>query len=501
MLSIFRGRRYVIVASLAAFIFITVCVYSQRGIFFQDSRNALNDVPPQAPPIQKHGYPPKHTDGLPVALSPPGDYPSALSAAPQSRFCAERFDLQYLENVAKTQTNYCDVNSKSNITCFHTQIDPGGRVDSFCVSGPATFDHSQRKFILDCSLRSLSAEESSKGVPKFEGFPAYWYGTGPRQIFSDFVRLDRSEKPSHKLPHGRRNFSVLIKREDSHYNVFHSLMEIVGLSLTLDTMRMAQNRDTTLPFITPEEFANTQVIILDDLLDGPYFDLWKLFAKQPTIRLKDISASADINLDNIIVPLPGGGSPFWQSHWEPLDCEQSELLQTFSKRVLNFYNIRDDARPVGKSPLVLTFIDRKEKRRLINQDQYIERLKAKFPAVEVNVVDLAALPFREQIKLVRHTDILTGVHGAGLTHGMFLPPHSTIAEILPPKLENKGFRNLAKKMGHKYFSSHAAEHQTSDSKNDWQFDDVFIEEDRFTNLLEIAVKSMYNRGLHDEDVN
>ncbi|PGH10410.1 hypothetical protein GX51_00169 [Blastomyces parvus] len=501
MPSTFRGRRYVIAGSLGAFIFFTFCWYSRQNIWFQGTRSPpQNDVLSQEPPSQNEDGSPRPADSLATVLSPPGDYLPASSTPHQGRFCTERFDLQYLNNLAKTQTSYCDANSKSSITCFHSNIDPGGRTDSFCISGPASFDHSQKKFILDCSLRSLSDEESSQGVPKFENFPAYWYGTGPQQIFNNFVRLDRKEKPSHKLSHGRRNFSILIKREDSHYNVFHSLMEIIGLTLTLDTMRMARNRATGLPFFMPEDIANTQVIILDDLLDGPYFDLWKLFSKQPTIRLKDLSASAQVNLDNIIVPLPGGGSPFWQSHWEPLQCEQSELLQTFVKRVLNFYNIRDDGRP-GDSPLVLTFIDRREKRRLINQERHIERLKAKFPAVEVNVVDLAALSFSEQIKLIHRTDILAGVHGAGLTHGMFLPPHSTIAEILPPKLKHKGFRNLAKKMGHNYFSSHGAEHKTNDSKNDWQFDDIFIEEDRFMNLLEIAVKSMYNRGLRDQDVN
>ncbi|KKZ67813.1 hypothetical protein EMCG_06523 [[Emmonsia] crescens] len=500
MLSSFRGRRYVLVGGLAAFIFFTLCWQSRRNIFFEDPWSApQNDAPSDEHPAQKQDYSPKHTDSPPLALSPPGDYHLTPAAPPQSPFCAERFDLQYLRNLAKTQTSYCDADSKSSMTCFHSHIDPGGRTDSFCISGPATFDYKQKKFILDCSLRPLSAEESSR-VPKFEEFPTYWYGTGPRQIFNDFISLDQREEPSHNLPHGRRNFSILIKREDSHYNIFHSLMEIIGLSLTLDTMRMSQNRDTNFPFFMSEDFDNAQVIILDDLLDGPYFDLWKLFANQPAIRLKDISASAQINLDNIIVPLPGGGSPFWQNHWEPLPCEQSELLRTFAKRVLKFYNIRDEARPQD-SPLVLTFIDRKEKRRLINQERYIERLKAKFPEVEVNVIDLAALPFSEQIKLVRHTDILAGVHGAGLTHGIFLPSHSTIAEILPPKLEHKGFRNLAKKLGHRYFSSHGVEHQTNDTKNDWQFDDVFIEEDRFMNLLEIAVKSMYNRGLYNKDIN
>ncbi|OAX78660.1 hypothetical protein ACJ72_07031 [Emergomyces africanus] len=496
MLSSLRGRRYVIAGSLAAFMFFAFIWHSQRNITsFPGLGSAQNDGPSESHPLQEEDQPPENTDVLPA----PGDYNLASA---QSEFCAERFDIQYLTNLVQTQTSYCDADSKSSMTCFHTQIDSNGngRVDSFCISGPATFDPGQKKFILDCSLRSLSDEELSQGVPNFAQFPQYWYQTGPKQIFNSFVRFDPPEKPPQNLPHGSRTFSILIKREDSRYNLFHSLMEIFSLALTLDVMKMARNQDTSLPFFMPEDFANAQVIILDDLLDGSYFDLWKLFAKQPTIRLKDISASAQINLDNIIVPLPGAANPLWQNHWQPLECEQSELLQTFAKRVLNFYNIRDDTLP-GDRPLVLTFIDRKETRRLINQERYIERLKANFPSLDVNLVDMAVLPFSEQIQLVRRSDILAGVHGAGLTHGIFLPPRSTIAEILPPTLKHKGFRNLAGMMGHKYFSSHGTEHQINDTKKSWQADDVFIEEDRFMNLLELAVKSMYNRGLYNEDVN
>jgi protein O-GlcNAc transferase len=447
---------------------------------------------------------PHHEDG-PSQESLPAHTNNVLSLPPEyqqlpkeQQFCAERFGFPYLQNLASSAVSYCDTNSASSLTCFRTKIDASQRIDSFCIGGPATYD--SKKFALDCSLRQWSIEEASQGIPRLEQFPSYWYATGPSFLFNNYIRMNAAKETPRKAPAEPRNFSILIKREKSNYNVWHSLMEIFALYMTLDVLRMTPNPATNRPFFSTEDFANSQVVILDDLLDGPFFDLWTLFAKQPPVRLQDVSDATSINLENIIVPLPGGANPFWQGDWEPLPCDRSELLQTFARRVLDFYMVDDNLGPEDR-PLVLTFIDRTAKRRLIDQDPYIERLRAKFPAIDIQVVDFAAMTFPEQLKTIHHTDILVGVHGAGLTHAMFLPPHSTVVEILPPGLKHKGFRNLAKKLDHQYFSSHTAEHHTNDSKGDWQSDDIFIEEDRFMELLDVAVKSMYHRGLRNEDVN
>ncbi|MCJ1478537.1 hypothetical protein MMC13_007217 [Lambiella insularis] len=154
----------------------------------------------------------------------------------------------------------------------------------------------------------------------------------------------------------------------------------------------------------------------------------------------------------------------------------------------------------AREPLVLTFIDRKEKRRLIDKNLYIEKLRLKYPAIDIQMIDFADLPFKEQLKVAYRSDILVGVHGAGLTHSLFQQSGSAIVEIIPHTLAHKGFRNLAKLLGHHYFSSHADERSTTTAKDAWQTDDVYLEEARFMELLEVAVKCMYNRGLLNSDV-
>lgn len=161
-------------------------------------------------------------------------------------------------------------------------------------------------------------------------------------------------------------------------------------------------------------------------------------------------------------------------------------------------DIRDSNRG---DKIVLTFVNRVGTRRLLDQDLYLEEIRARLPRVELCVVDLAELPFKEQIQVVRDSDILLGVHGAGLTHSFWLPAGSATVEILPKGLNHKGFRNIAGLLGHVYMSAHATERESVKRRRDaWHHDDVYIEKERFIELVELAVKSVNNTGTPDLDI-
>lgn len=413
--------------------------------------------------------------------------------------CTKRYGLDYLQSMARSPVGYCKPGSASNLTCFRTQTDPKGRVDSFCVGGPALADDESSDFKLGCELRDLTEQEVAGGVPSLDQFPPYWYATGPHLIFNTYVRMEAAQVKEIKDVDAPRNYTFLVKREEKTTNLWHSLMEIFSLYMTLDVLRMAADPGTGKPFFREEDIERSQVLILDDHPEGPYYDQWSMFAKKPMVRMSNVTSLSSLNTENIILPLPGASNPMWQGDWDVHACEHSELVRTFSQRVLVFHTI-DDTLESEDKPLTLTFVDRKEKRRLINKELYLKNLQLKYPKVEMNFVDFAAIPFLEQLKIVRQTDILAGVHGAGLTHGLFLRPGSALVEIVPPTLKHKGFRNLAKLVGLQYFSSHATAYPESKKNPDWQEEDVSIEEDRFMAMMKIAIKSMYNRGLHNEDV-
>ncbi|OBT76025.1 hypothetical protein VF21_03487 [Pseudogymnoascus sp. 05NY08] len=449
-------------------------------------------------------------------------------------YCASRFGLKYLENLRDQSVGYCTADSPANLTCFHSQTAGTKgqlRTDTMCFGRSASFNATAQKFNLGCDRRTLEENEASR-MPQLDGFAGYWYGTGPRAILNERVVLD----PSVAVEEPAKNFTILVKREGSH-NPWHSLMEIWSMTMTLDVLRMAKERGTNAPFYSLSDMENTQVMILDNYAEGPYFDLWSLFAKRPTVRARNMTTALTTS-ENIIIPLPGASNPVWQGDWDVHNCDRSPLLTTFSQRILSFYDLA--ATPATHPDIVLTFIDRLSTRRLLEQDTHLAALRAHIPHLKVQSIDFATLSFAEQIKVVRDTDILVGVHGAGLTHAMFLPESAVVVEILPEGLEHKGFRNFAALLGHAYFSAHGLKggdgwdgearvvgvvdggaKMNGSAKaagggvevpgpgttavrkrgSDWQEDDVFLERERFLELIDVAVKVMYNKGLRNYDVN
>ena len=83
---------------------------------------------------------------------------------------------------------------------------------------------------------------------------------------------------------------------------------------------------------------------------------------------------------------------------------------------------------------------------LENEDELVERLQSvrKELNLHVNVVHLETMKICEQIKSSASSDILIGVHGAGLVHLWWLiKKHATIIELEPSsQAGNPSFRKV-----------------------------------------------------------
>ncbi|KAK5163044.1 uncharacterized protein LTR77_010979 [Saxophila tyrrhenica] len=417
--------------------------------------------------------------GIPSASPAPAEDRKQRS----SPKCDDHLHAGYLRAFVDRATEYCGSGSSANMTCLsHTVYE---KTDVLCFAGPARIDVPQKSIRLGCELREWKEEDAAGGIPVFDQFPVYWYNTGPGVIFRDHIELEDIRKQGSEGWNNQvEDHTILVQRE-GHANTWHSLMEIMSLTMSLDILRETMNPQTGLPSFTDEDARTTQLLILDDHPDGPYFDLWSLYAHKPPVRFSTLPPTASW-YSNIIIPLAGSSNPFWQAEWVSYNCGESVLLQTFSQRLLYFYQIANSA-PRSTRQLVLTFVDRKKSRRLLQKVEYLEALEARFPHMTIRLVDFAELDLADQIQIAHSTDILVGVHGAGLTHGMFLPHRSAIVEIQPPGLVNVGFDLMAKSLGHRYYCRHGSEHDSSDNTGDWHQDDVFLDKHTFLDVVSAAI--------------
>ena len=425
--------------------------------------------------------------------------------------CQQVYGLEYLTNLRDSRQPYCTHvtnTGSSSLHCFHSNI-TSKRNDAFCVAESVSWNaSSDKRFKIQCELRDSSG---LKGAPTLDEFPKYMYDTGPKFILDHFFQIEddfRKGRDTATCPVGKENgYKILVKREGEG-NPWHSLLEIFSLYLTLDilsiTPRARPENLEALETLSESYYSATrakesQVVILDDRADGPFFELWSLLTGRPTLRLAQLPA--DDCEQNILLPLPGGSNPLWFSDWSPQSCKISTLIKAFSKRILGHYGISTLLQK-GR-PITITIINRQETRRLQDIHQYTELLRQEYQDsnIRVELVDFAAMGFKEQLEKVTKTDVLVGVHGAGMVHTMFMEPNSAVVEIFPPRLEYPVYRNLAKLKGVNYFSTHATKAGVSvDQGEDWHSSDLEMREEHFLEVISLAVKSVFNRGILNIDV-
>ena len=108
---------------------------------------------------------------------------------------------------------------------------------------------------------------------------------------------------------------------------------------------------------------------------------------------------------------------------EKINFINEPLFNDFKKDILNNFNIEYQK----KNSKNITFILRKGTREITN----IDDVKNKLQSHTINYIYLENYTVKEQIEIIANTDILIGVHGAGLSWCVFMKNNSTLIEMYP----------------------------------------------------------------------
>lgn len=162
-------------------------------------------------------------------------------------------------------------------------------------------------------------------------------------------------------------------------------------------------------------------------------------------------------LKTMIWNIMGYNSPLNQH-----DRDDVPFLEDFR----HFFLARHDVVPSRKlncSAITVSFIWRRDylahprnpkgtvQRKIENEDELISTLKSAFPTHKINGYQLDSFPMHKQLQHIVETDIFIGMHGAGLTHTLFLPQHAALVELFPAPGSTAGhFKSMARWRGLRY---------------------------------------------------
>lgn len=198
----------------------------------------------------------------------------------------------------------------------------------------------------------------------------------------------------------------------------------------------------------------TRILFLDDHPAGLLDPVWQSLFNKP-IRIGKFSPRRAVMFSDLVWGIPGYYSQM-EEHLSP----ELPLVEEFRNFFLRRFQIRMDHRIRCDSLSILViwrrdFVSHRNNptgfvsRKIQNEQELLTTLQSLNPRFLIRGIQLDQLSMVDQLKSVVKTDLLIGMHGAGLTHALFLPPTSGLLELfaLPRHRRLQGqphFRSIAR---------------------------------------------------------
>lgn len=175
-------------------------------------------------------------------------------------------------------------------------------------------------------------------------------------------------------------------------------------------------------------------------------------------------------------------------------CRGSGLFKAFNEHVMHRLKVKQE-KIKNQKAIRITLISRLTKyRRITNEDELIRRLKSINNYIVRRAEFSHQMPFTEQIEMSHNSDILIGMHGAGLTHCLFQPDWGVLFELYNCDDPNC-YKDLAHLRGLKYMTwskkdkMYAEEiGQSKESGAHEKFTNYRFDPDEFIKIVEEAAR-------------
>lgn len=238
---------------------------------------------------------------------------------------------------------------------------------------------------------------------------------------------------------------VLVVKLDAPTNMYHYFCNFVNIYSTLHLY----NRFTD----------DIEIVVWDNHLPRSNFEpMWSVFSRHPLRGIKEFEGKRVCFKRAIFTLLPRMVQGLYYNTPLSAGCSKSGLFHAFNTHTLHKLGVKqqyqhdDTSSTVADSQqLRVLIVSRSEPhRRILNEDALKIALANDSKRYTAKFVDLSRMPFKQQLELTHNTDILVGMHGAGLTHVLFLPDWAALVEL--HDCADASYRDLARLRGVKYFT-------------------------------------------------
>lgn len=233
---------------------------------------------------------------------------------------------------------------------------------------------------------------------------------------------------------------TIVMKLDAHVNMYHHFCDFLNLYATQHIHK---------------SFGTDVDVVWWDTDPNGYRDdffgvTWKAFSDRKPIELISLDGKR-VCFRNGIFPLLARqyGGLFYNMPLIP-DCRGSSLVHAFRSHILHRLGIPESVPDLQN--VRLTILARSTQfRRFLNLNEMFKGASAIRNAT-VRIVDYnQKMPFEKQLASTVATDVFVGMHGAGLTHLLFLPDWAAVFEVY--HCEDRGcYSDLSRLRGVKYFT-------------------------------------------------
>ncbi|DAZ95677.1 TPA: hypothetical protein N0F65_002987 [Lagenidium giganteum] len=135
-------------------------------------------------------------------------------------------------------------------------------------------------------------------------------------------------------------------------------------------------------------------------------------------------------------------------------CGDVDLIKSFRYASLKAMNVSEEE-TTNSTNFRVTIISRRNyngrviQRRWLNEDEVVKRMRIDYAQYGIDFVsiDFVQLSMVEQMLTVLQSDVIIGMHGAGMANVVWSRPDTLVVEIFPRLRRRWGFRNLCQFVG------------------------------------------------------